>query len=57
LALARVSYFGGPMEYDYWKRFMDASYLISQEMFLNLPCMKELNPSDQVGINFSRHAR
>jgi len=34
--LAQVSYFGGVIQYDFWKKFIDASDLFSQEVMLNL---------------------
>jgi hypothetical protein len=44
--LAHASYFGGPLNYDLWKKFANASDLFHQEMFLNLDGMKELTMSD-----------
>ena len=46
--LASVSYFGGPLKYQFWKMFLDVSDIISREMYLTLPCMKEIHPNDQV---------
>lgn len=46
--VAKVSYFGGTMDYDHWKRLIDASDKFAQEMFLNLPFMSEFHPNDQV---------
>lgn len=44
--LAHACYFGGPLNYDLWKRFANASNLFYHEMFLNLDGMKELTMSD-----------
>jgi hypothetical protein len=44
--LAHACYFGGPLNYELWKRFANASDLFHQEMFLNLDGMKELTMSD-----------
>ena len=51
--LAEVSYFGGTMNYDHWKRFIEASDNFAQEMFFNLEIMKEFRPNDQVDFMFN----
>jgi len=53
--LASVSYFGGPLKYHFWKMFQDVSDIISREMYLNLPCMKEIHPNDQVKDSMTFH--
>ena len=45
-----MSYFGGIMKYNHWKRFIDASDYFAQEMFLHLDIMKELTPNDQTAL-------
>jgi hypothetical protein len=48
--LAQVSYFGGVIQYDFWKKFIDASDLISQEVMLNLEVMSSLNLEDRFAL-------
>jgi hypothetical protein len=48
--MAKVSYFGGTMDYQHWNRFVEASDNFAQDMFFNLDIMKEFRPNDQVEI-------
>jgi len=48
--LAQVSYFGGVIQYDFWKKFIDASDLFSQEVMLNLEAMSSLKPEDRFAL-------